>query len=311
MSNGDDSLDLLFGALDELEKREILRLANLLDDRPDILRRGTGSLADRRAWMGTRRPRIADVLLRVVDPTDEEIARLSADGHLRVAPPGPGARITLSLLASPTVDPDYQTSAGRIPVTDLAVTTGLLVEIFVVLARANRPLGVDLAPPALAVMAGSIQFSIGGGLFATGIGLLVACIGGLVAMPLGAGVLAGTTLAGTGLFDLALSWKKTIAESGKLDAEHRKLNAEAAKLEAEAKKLDLEATKLRLETATSQETRFAASALIPRSIVRHEAERWSASEPYANHVLNRGLPTLLQARLYLRDITVDQLPDFS
>jgi hypothetical protein len=88
------------------------------------------------------------------------------------------------------------------------------------------------------VATGSVQFTIEGGLVASGLGLVVMCAAGLVAAPV-VGPLAGGLMTGTGLLDLAMGWKQTLAEVDQTPA--RPANAQARKAEAEALLLELQA----------------------------------------------------------------------
>jgi hypothetical protein len=159
--------------------------------------------------------------------------------------------------------------------------------MFVDLAAAVKPLGLLVdEPPRASVAKGSVQFGVSGGLFATGLGLLVACSAGLVGAPVW-GPIAGGAIAAAGGVDLALNWRKILTESRKADAEAR-----LARIELRIKELELEKARLSAERASERSS----SALVPRDLVKNEAKSAGMSEAHANHLLNRTLPGYLVLR---------------
>src|SRR2546429_6087381 len=83
-----DTLTQLFAALPELEKVGLLRAAHITDDRPDSLRPGgADNPQERESWIRPRRALITPLILRAVDPTDDEIAALVAAGDLTMRDP--------------------------------------------------------------------------------------------------------------------------------------------------------------------------------------------------------------------------------
>lgn len=58
----------------------------------------------------------------------------------------------------------------KLPVLDLAIASGFVSELFVDVARANRLCGGEVDPPHATVTRGSFDFTLSGGLFASGWG---------------------------------------------------------------------------------------------------------------------------------------------
>ena len=93
--------------------------------------------------------------------------------------------------------------------------------------------------------------------------------------------------------------KKTFAEATKTDAERQLIE-----LDIKLKELELERAKLKAHLVGEQDefgrsTRLprrylesrAESGEVPRNLVQQHAERFEMSESYANHMLNRALPS--------------------
>jgi hypothetical protein len=174
----------------------------------------------------------------------------------------------------------------------------MMCDMYVLLGRASIPVTLDIpyTPPEVSVAGGSISFEIGGGLFASGLGLIVACSAGLVAPPL-VGMVAGASLASVGVIELAIDWKRKITETSKTAAEVQLL-----KLERMQKELDLKAAQMREHTASEAPSRIAPAAFISSELVASEAERWGITEEFSYHLLNRVLPEYLFLRQYLASI---------
>ena len=197
----------------------------------------------------------------------------------------------------------------ELPILDIAITSAFLSEMFVDLGRANYVCGADIHPPKATIKAGSIKYTLGGGLFATGMGLLVACGSGIVGAPI-VGPVAGATLATAGIFDLALGWKKQVAETARIQSESKKIDVDTrlVELELKIKQLELEKAQLLSETQPEYDPRSDVlrlyvrrpireqqkamppdSSEVPRKLVQRTAEDLNISEAYANHILNRCL----------------------
>jgi hypothetical protein len=222
-----------------------------------------------------------------------------------------GAPVKIRFSQIDAFDPSIQArrdAFNEVGLLDLTLASALLSEIFVAWAEANAPFGYDLESPVVVVEGGSVSFSIGGGLFASGLGLVVATSAGLVVAPLA--VPAGSILAAAGLFDLVMTWRSRAAdirtrnaEVTKLSEESRKLAAEARMLSAEAGLRAVERQLKQLELDSKQQGRFPidshrrpASAVIPRQIVQEGAQEWDTSEEHAHFLLNRVLPTVAAAK---------------
>lgn len=179
-------------------------------------------------------------LLRVVDLSDDAIALLFRLGVLRIGRTSweGSLQIKFSERAGLHTEPDSPNEQS-VSITDLAATSAALCELFVEVGAANHSLGLTLNPPVVSVQSGSVQYTVGGSLLASGVALVVACGAGIVVAPIG--FIGGGVLASAGLIDLALGWRRAVTEHRKLAAEAHKFDAEAHKLEAEARKLELEA----------------------------------------------------------------------
>jgi len=196
---------------------------------------------------------------------------------------------------------------------DLAAASAFMNEMSMVLGSINAAIERDEAttPPVVHVESGSIEFAVGGGLFASGISLIVGCCAGLVPSPL-VGTIGGATLATVGLIELAIDWKLKIAEISKTYEEIRGLRLEhdpvvtqqsrrLQELEIQAKEIDLEIARTRQREPKKQK-QILASSTLPRELVKAEAKRWGLTEEYANLVLNRGFPTYSALRKYFKEI---------
>ncbi|MBV8457138.1 MAG: hypothetical protein JO122_11055 [Acetobacteraceae bacterium] len=122
-----------------------------------------------------------------------------------------------------------------------------------------------------------------------------------------------------------LGWRKAIAETQKTFAEATKTDAERrlVELDISLKELELERAKLKGHLVGDEDEfgrsnrvprRFlesrAESGEVPRNVVQQHAERFEMSEPYANHVLNRALPSarLLKQKMAGIDVTPSGMP---
>ena len=311
MNKPETLVDIFSDWLDETSRRAILIEAHIEDDRPPHLRGEGGDLKVAWDWIQHHRAQIAPLVLRYVDPPDRVVEGLVMDGDLQVPHPEGGVPSVLSFSPLTEFETSVTQSPGQIPVLDLALTSAFVSELFVDMARANRVCGTWVDPPQAAVTRGSVQYTLGSGLFASGMGLLVACSAGLVGAPI-VGPVAGATLATVGLFDLALGWRKQVAETTKARSAARKYEAEARLVELDVKIKEVELEKARLLSETEPEydrhknvlrriyvrrrheefQRILApdSGEVPRQLVRRTAEDMNMNEVYANHLLNRCLP---------------------
>jgi hypothetical protein len=214
-----------------------------------------------------------------------------------------------------------------------------LTEILVRHGAATMPINQDMLDeengfesPRVEIHEGSVQINLGGGLFATGVGLLVACAAGMIVAPV-VGPIAGVALATGGAVEMALDWKKKAAETAKLqeeartlaknnddvamrqgrllrdlDIEKKKLELLTAELEINQKSLELEEKKRALASPPAPAAPAAntppASALISFRVVEAEARALGMSDAYAMHLLNRLLPAYLDGRRHFDDVTI-------
>jgi len=309
-------IDDLFHYLDESERLQILKEAGIFDDRPNILKGRGGSYADLYNRMDQHRSSITPILLRTRNLSDKQIAHLVADGDVRIAQnSNRGAvKVSFSLLQTQSTKP---LGGSKVLLTDLAAASAAMTEMFVVLGHATNSLGAEIAsPPEVQVKSGSVEIAVGGGLFGSGIGLIVASAAGLVAAPI-IGPAAGVVLAGAGIIELALGWKQKIAETEKTREETRILRIDhdeivvsqsrrVRELDIRLKEIELEKAKLQVGAEEKETSSFAASGLVKREVVIAEAERRGLTESAANHILNRGLPTYTALRRYFGQIDIPE-----
>jgi hypothetical protein len=158
----------------------------------------------------------------------------------------------------------------------------------------------ELRPPSVEVRSGSIQFTVGGPLLASGVGLAIATGAGLVFPP--AGLVGAGLLAVAGVADLAVNWWKAIAEAKKAATDERRTAAETPTLEEAQLKRHLELREKQLaiqkveQELAMMDSAATPSALVPAEEVRMHARAWGLSEAGACHVLNRTLPTVVSSR---------------
>ena len=126
------------------------------------------------------------------------------------------------------------------------------------------------------------------------LGLIVACSAGLVAAPI-VGPLAGASLVCAGIVDLAFGWREKAATIRKTHREEKNLE-----LDEEIKEYELQLKRLELEKARANaRPNIPYSSFIPRAVVQNYVRQRGITEGYANHMLNRTLPTYQQFRRYM------------
>jgi hypothetical protein len=318
------TIDGLFSWLDDAEKIAIVSEAGLQYEWSRTGFRFTGWGPEVPQWMADKRQRIAPILLpmllRKQGLDDEVIQRIIREGDLKASvKPLPSVSVHFAL---PTYPPQVRSEeiGGRnqraVRLTDLVAGSAVMMEMFIAIGgtiaagSSEEPL-----PPIVDTSSGSVSFNIGGGLFGSGIALIVACAAGLVAAPV-IGPAAGTTLAVIGIIDMAIDWRKRIAETDKLREERRVLqlehnhitiyqNRELQELEIRKRQLELEAlTRENHQQQGGLRTGQPPCTLVDEDTIRREAARLGLSDAYAMHVLNKGLPTYLTLRQQFADIAV-------
>lgn len=289
----------------------IVREALRKEDRPSTLRSKSGYLHEGEAWVREHRSLLTPVLLRHVDLPDELIAGLISDGDMAVPSKSSAEQTIIFALSSDVAKVhDAHLPFGLMQVTTCSI---FLFQLFIDICAANQPCGVQILPPEVNLSPGSMQVTVGGGIFSSGLGLLVTCAAGLSGVPT-APVTSRVALESAELVEFVLGWRKAAAETRKTFAEATKTEAERGlvELDVRLKKLELERAKLKSHLVGDQDE-FGRSSRVPRrclesraesgevtrNIVQQQAERFEVSESYANHVLNRSLPTarLLKQRM--------------
>ena len=280
----------------------IVREALHKEDRSAAPRAKSGYLHEGQAWVRQHRSLLTPVLLRHIDLPDELIAGLVFDGDIQVPSTCASEQI---VVFSVSLDVPKEVSVPLpFELTQLTASSVFLFQLFVDIFVANQACGIEILPPEINLSPGSLQVTVGGGLFASGLGLLVACGAGLIGAPV-VSAMTGVALGSGEVVDLVLGWRKAAAESRKTFAEATKTDAERRLLELDirVKELELERSKLQGRVIGDQDefgrpVRISRRCLesrsesgeVRRNIVLQHAQRLEMSESYANHVLNRALP---------------------
>jgi hypothetical protein len=318
MDHKEHHIDRLFVAGSKVFQLQVLREARILDDRPRVLHDEwqSASYEALAAWIPRHRRAITRGLLRLRDLLNSDVSALIADGDFdatvsRLSP------VSVIVHCARTAHEIAERLEGGLPITDLAAASAMMAEMSFVLTAASFPLDPTVGEriPRVVVRPGSIQFSVGGGLVASGLGLIVACSAGLVAAPV-VGPVVGGTLASIGLIDLVVDWRKKLAETAKAKEESNKLKIENDKtaiaqtrrlqvLEIRKKELELQEAIAKQERENESDS-VAFSGNIPRAIVIRQSELWGISEEHANHLLNRAMPTFLELKRYFESISAEQ-----
>ena len=279
----------------------VVREALHKEDRPSALRARSGYLHEGEAWVRQHRAVLTPILLRYVDLPDELVAGLVSDGDI-VSPSKGAAEQTIVFSPSSDASKEPLLPFGLTHVTASSV---FLFQLFIDICVANQACGIEIVPPEINLSPGSLQVTVGGGLFASGLGLLVACADGLSGAPI-VSAMTGLALGSAGIVDLALGWRKAAVESHKTFAEATKTDTERrlVELDIKLKELELERAKLQSRLVDDQDEfgrpirvnrrlleSQAESGEVSRNVVQQHAARLEMSESYANHILNRALPS--------------------
>lgn len=282
----------------------IVREALHKQDRPAALRTKSGYLHEGEAWVREHRSLLTPVLLRHVDLPDELVAGLVSDGDILVPSKDSSEQTIVFFISSDATK--EQPSHLPFGLTQVTACSVFLFQLFIDICAANQPCGMQVVPPEINLSPGSLQVTVGGGLFSSGLGLLTACAAGLTGVPT-APVMSRVALESAGVIEWVLGWRKAAAETQTTFAEATKTDAERrlVELDIRRKELELERAKLKGHLVGDQDefgrsTRVNRRCLesrgesgeVPRNIVQQHAERLEMSESYANHVLNRALPSV-------------------
>jgi hypothetical protein len=205
--------------LGEVETLELIRVIGETNDPPPF-RKGEFAPTEVQEWVGRTQESLMTSILRTVDMGDEGVAYLHRLGALPIGKEVFEGSVELRFSTG-----RYSSADDRsFSIADIAASSAALCELSMEIAAANYAFGIESDPPSVRVDSGSIQYTVGGSLLASGLGLVVACGAGLVAAgPIG--VIGGGVLASAGIIDLAFNWRRGLAESAKLRSEANKLNA--------------------------------------------------------------------------------------
>lgn len=259
-------------------------------------------------WFLNHRSVLDPHVLRTVDPPDELLPLFLDSGQI-VDRASDAARRQILITFEPFGKPPRGAEVDKeIPLHHFAAASIALQELVGHVVAAHIPLGIEVSPSCVNVKPGSIDLAVGGGLLASGVALIVACAGEMIAAPI-VGPLAGSRLTLVGAIDLILSWKESAARIrlANADARRGELENQAFLSEQAEAERQLELDLKRLEVAArAHEVRQAAPALVPRELVRSEAERLHLDESHATHILNRGLRAFHQVQTRFSRVRLEE-----
>jgi hypothetical protein len=294
--------------LTEPDRLEIIREAEVGDDRPSLLRGNSedGPVEEADSWVTQNGAKILPHLLRRVDPSDDEMAQLVQSGMVPFDRSLLDPREYLVRFNHPAMRGAVD---GGLPLSEVAATSLALTELITSLLAANRSFGADAVMPTVRVAAGSVDFlARGPGLVVGGLSLLTTCGVGVISAPLVAGTAVHTCI------DLTLNWQNRTSEKGRSDAEKAKADAERGRADAEraradAKKIEAETIGQELENemkrvrlgnlpaqadahrAEKPDT-HPASLFVPFALIERSCQENGLAAAHGVHLINRGLPSL-------------------
>jgi hypothetical protein len=171
---------------------------------------------------------------------------------------------------------------------EVAAASAILCELFVTLALANRPFGLNLTPPRMRIQGGSIEFSLSSDIFAHCLGLLTICgDNAMSASIMNVASSKGRIVNSAGLLELSLTWMKQLLEVGMLPNKDSIGEADTVR-------------------SGWADPRYAYSSFVPIEIVRQQADKRGFTEAYVNYILNRSLPEYVLLRQYCRELIVTE-----
>jgi len=294
--------------LTEPDRLEIIREAEISDDRPSFLRGDAeeGLLEEADSWVTQNGAKILPYLLRRIDPSDDDMVQLVQSGMLPFDRSLLEPREFLIRFSHPAM---HAALDGGLPLSEVAATSLALTELTTSLLAANRSFGADAVMPTVRVGAGSMDFlATGPGLIVGGLSLLATCGVGVISAPVIEGTAVHTCI------DLTLNWQKRSSEKGRSDAERARADAERARADAEraradAKKIEAETIGQELENEMKRarlgnlpaqvETYPAekpetppASFFVPFALIERSSRENGLAAAHGVHLINRGLPSL-------------------
>jgi hypothetical protein len=279
-------------------------------------------------WMQEHRPWILEVLFRSHDLTDNQIKSMLGSDSLLVKDVEALSKTNTErqfIIKSIWSNEKETRSAALLP--DTAICSMAAMHTLIVLESALSPLGLETDTPEITVTSGSVKLAVSGGLFASGLSLLVACGEGLISTPLA--IPAGLAIGVVGAIDMCLNWKKRSAEIEVLRAEQAERIANTLKLYSEAKKAEAETAKIRADislflkqtaeetdekhqpirdleerisrlergiydAANRQITLPAASGKVDIALIRQESFELGIPVWLGCHLLNRSIPSFIE-----------------
>lgn len=322
-------LSSLFKSLSETSKRQVLRLADISNDRPPVLRGEGGYVNEGNEWVDRHADRLGTVAARFLPLSDEAATELFGDEIERLSFARPGKRATL-VFRPHELDVERTDGGEETPLQLTVAASAVFFQLYADIQGAARRIESP-PPPSVSVRRGSVQFSFGSGaLLLSGISLVVAAAPTLVGSPFA--TIGGLALVTFGLVDQAINWRRTLVDTRAAKATLSKTELERKKLELEIEEKTLELQRLRLGMLSRQEPTsnekveeeiaFArrqlealeepdvpASGVVPQALITETARLEGVSVGLANHLVNRALPAFSATRIYFQGIDLVQGQD--
>jgi hypothetical protein len=261
-------------------------------------------------WAERHLRHLLPALVRTVELTDDDIRLLVLEDHLRAPSGGPAGQVAIRVAFTGSGGEDGDPPRGALPdgvfIMELAAVSVVLSELFVSLAAANRPFGLELELPRVAVSGHSVQVATDHGLLTSGLGLVAACAAA-VAPGNETGLMGGVSVAAASLLDFALNWRVEMDRMREIEDDRirlRRMPDPSALLQSKRlSELELRIRELELEkewliTELQFGPKDAQSSLVPLQTVIDEAGKRALSIEYAHHILNRTLPRFLALRRF-------------
>jgi len=167
-------------------------------------------------WLAKNHMLILTEILRLLDLPNETLTNLASDGLFAVE------KLNQRMPGRHTVKFNFSQELGEkevfckdSPSLDLSLfgvtaASAILNELFFKLAYSSNVFGEKPEQPYVVLNKGSIKFTIGGGLFGSGVALLVACGSGMV--PVLGGLTGGVSLSTIGLIEIILNWRNSLMD---------------------------------------------------------------------------------------------------
>lgn len=300
--------NLFYEYLHESDKIDILREAQIYDDRPSILRDEGGKYDDGHSWLNRHRKSLMGPVLRRFDLPNSILYQLHQEGDFNIGEFFREEDFILRLYGSHDNNVERH---GRPLITEIAVASSIITAIYFDYVVSVDFLGISVPIPQVSIKSGSVNVAMSGSLFTVGLGLLIACNEGLLNAPV-AGELAGSALAAAGMIELVLGWRHKAADTARIRMDTLKSQREYEIKDIEIKLKQLELQKAQLEIQTLDKihrhglSSSPTSGFIPREFILGYTTEFGLTEAFANHIINRVLPKFLGLRHMLHNWVIER-----